>query len=135
MSELNSVHLEITSFGADFFTKSFCNERYSIFVTSLIVNEYGNKKLLLQLKFLFQFSTIVSIDSEFLGQMGMGSSGYSRGLGRGDGSVGVMHKTSLNCCGEGISRKVMGIRICTIKKLGGCESAGNHGKQTDLKNE
>ena len=63
----------------------------------------------------------------------MGSSGYSRGLGRGDGSVGVMHKTSLNCCGEGISRKVMGIRICTIKKLGGCESAGNHGKQTDLK--
>merc|ERR1719400_1523103 len=69
--------------------------------------------------------------SEFGGQMGMGSSGYSRGLGRGDGSVGVMHKTSLNCCGEGISGKMMGIRICTIKKLGGCESAGNHGKQTD----
>ena len=85
---------------------------------------YQNKKLLLQLKDLFQFLSIISIASKFSSQMGMGSSGYSRGLSRDDGITNPYQ--TVTSCGNNIS-------VTTII-LWGSKNAGNQGKQANLKN-
>ena len=88
------------------------------------------KYKLLRIKDLFQFSTKVSIGTEFGGQMGVGGGGDWWGQTGDDSSVGVAHKTILKDCrgqvsGEGISM--------AVKILGGGGNAGKQGKQADLK--
>ena len=88
------------------------------------------KHKLLHIKDLFQFSTIVSVSTEFGGQMGVGGGGDWWGQTGDDSSVGVAHKTILKDCrgqvsGEGISM--------AVKILGCGGNAGKQGKQADLK--
>ena len=84
----------------------------------------------MHIKDLFQFSTIVSVSTEFGSQMGVGGGGNWWGQTGDDSSVGVAHKTILKDCrgqvsGEGISM--------AVKILGGGGNAGKQGKQADLK--
>ena len=85
---------------------------------------------MLQIKDLFQFSTKVSVGTEFGGQMGVGGGGDWWGQTGDDSSVGVAHKTILKDCRGQVSGKAIGM---PIKILGGSGNAGKLGKQADLK--
>ena len=90
------------------------------------------KYKLLRIKDLFQFSTIVSVGTEFGGQMGVGGGGDWWGQTGDDSSVGVAHKTILNDCRMQVSGEAMAISV-PVEKLRGGGSTGKQGKQADLK--
>ena len=74
---------------------------------------------------------MVSIDTEFGGQMGVGGGGDWWGQTGDDSSVGVAHKTILKDCRGQVSGK--GISMMPVKILGGGGNVGKQGKQADLK--
>ena len=91
------------------------------------------KHKLLHIKDLFQFSTIVSVSTEFGGQMGVGGGGDWWGQTGDDSSVGVAHKTILKDCRGQVSGEAMAISMMPVKILGGGGNAGKQGKQANLK--
>ena len=92
------------------------------------------KYKLLHIKDLFQFSTIVSVSTEFGGQMGVGGGGDWWGQTGDDSSVGVAHKTILKDCRGQVSGEAMAISVSVpVEKLWGGGNAGKQGKQADLK--
>ena len=86
------------------------------FYCILTMNKLKDTKLL-HIKDLFQFSTKVSIVTEFGGQMGVGGGSDWWGQTGDNSSIGVAHKTILKDCRGQVSGK--GISRMPVKELGG----------------